>query len=66
MGHVASKMAEHGVAEHGVAAESMELASGEPTTTLVCKRNTVAPVWAHFGFEADAKGKLREPDRPNC
>jgi len=61
-----SKIAEHGVAEHRVAAESMELASGEATTTLVCKRNTIAPVWAHFGFEADAKGKLREPDRPKC
>ena len=33
---------------------------------LVAKRKTIAPVWKHFGFEADEKGKPQSPDRPNC
>ena len=33
---------------------------------LVAKQKTIAPVWKHFGFEADEKGKPRSPDRPKC
>ena len=38
----------------------------EPEIELVGKRKTIAPVWKHFGFEADEKGKPRSPDRPKC
>ena len=27
----------------------------EPKIELVAKRKTIAPVWKHFGFEADEK-----------
>ena len=38
----------------------------EAKVELVAKRKTIAPVWKHFGFEVDKKGKLRLPDRPKC
>ena len=38
----------------------------EPEIKLVAKRKTIAPVWKHFGFEVDEKGKPRSPDRPKC
>ena len=38
----------------------------EPEIELVAKRKTIAPVWKHFGFEADEKGKPQSPDRPKC
>ncbi len=41
-------------------------AEPEPVVELVAKRNTIAPVWKHFGFEADEKGKPRSPDHPKC
>ena len=38
----------------------------EPEIELVAKRKTIAPVWKHFGFEVDEKGKPQSPDRPKC
>ena len=38
----------------------------EAKVELVAKRKTIAPVWKHFGFEVDEKGKPRSPDRPKC
>ena len=38
----------------------------EPKVELVAKWKTIAPVWKHFGFEADEKGKPRLPDHPTC
>ncbi len=35
-------------------------------TGLVSKRKTVAPVWVHFGFQADAKVQLQDPDHLKC
>ena len=39
---------------------------GEESEQLVTKRNTSAPVWKHFGFEADEGGKPRNVCRPQC
>ena len=39
---------------------------GEESGQLVTKRNTSAPVWKHFGFEADESGKPRNVCRPQC
>ena len=41
-------------------------AEPELVVELVAKRNTIAPVWKHFGFQADEKGKPQSPDRPKC
>ena len=38
----------------------------EPEVELVAKRKTIAPIWKHFGFEADEEGKPQSPDRPIC
>ena len=38
----------------------------KPEIELVAKKKTITPVWKHFGFEADEKGKPRSPDRPKC
>ena len=38
----------------------------EPEIKLVAKRKTITPVWKHFGFEVDEKGKPRLPDHPKC
>ena len=39
---------------------------GEESEQLMAKRNTSAPVWKHFGFEADESGKPRKLCRPRC
>ena len=38
----------------------------EPEIKLVAKRKTITPVWKHFGFEVDEKGKPQLPDCPKC
>ena len=38
----------------------------EPEIELVAKQKTIAPVWKHFRFKADEKGKPRSPDCPKC
>ena len=38
----------------------------KPEIQLVAKQKTIAPVWKHFGFEADEKGKPQSPDRSKC
>ena len=38
----------------------------KPEIQLVANRKTIAPVWKHFGFEADEKGKPRSPDHSKC
>ena len=38
----------------------------KPEIQLVANWKTIVPVWKHFGFEADEKGKPRLPDRSKC
>ena len=35
----------------------------EPKIEVVAKEKFIAPVWKHFGFEADQKCKPQSPDR---
>ena len=38
----------------------------KPEIKLVAKLKTITPVWKHFRFEVDEKGKPQSPDHSKC